>query len=158
MKIKLCYVFLFLFLFLMVMTFGCSNEKKSKQVMICNLNSNNKNASITSVYKVFYKNNIVESVELTEEMLSEDEEILNTMLETTKNTYYSLNEAYGGYTYEVNLEDGKIVSYAIIDYSNMNLEKLLKDKQDMSDYVNSDNKLTKEGIQSMYESIGAICK
>ncbi len=142
----------------LIFTSGCGKEEE--KLMTCTLKSNDvtQDLSVTSTYKVYYQGDVVNKVESKEEVASSNEETLKTIADTTENTYETLNKAYGGYTFEVKRDSGKITSEATIDYGKMDLKQLLKDQPTMKNYMNSDSKLTKKGAQSMYEELGATCE
>jgi len=73
-------------------------------------------------------------------------------------SFYDENEKnYGGYTVNITNENGKVVSKVKIDYSKMDLEKLVNDQPAMSAFI-KDKKFTKTGAQSIYEAMNATCK
>ena len=55
-------------------------------------------------------------------------------------------------------ENGKVTSSTTIDYSKMDLDKFVKSNTALSSYVNDKNQLTKDGVISLYESLGAKCE
>ena len=68
-----------------------------------------------------------------------------------------INSAYGGYTYEVTREDGKVVSNVTIDYDKMNLEQYATDQPSLAQYI-EDGKFLVDGIIEIYETAGATCE
>ena len=112
---------------------------------------------LSSTYVINHKNGLVESVETVETVSSEDEEILDTMETYLNDTYKALDESYGGYTYEVKNENGKVTSRVKIDYNKMDIDSYVTDQPTIKDYV-EDSKLTLEGVKLMYESMGATCE
>lgn len=146
-------------LFVIALMCGCGNTEK-EVVKTCTLTSNDtvNGYKMESVYKIYGKGDVVEKVETTETVTSENEEILDYLEEYLIDTYKSINEVYGGYTNTVTNEDGKVVSTTTIDYNVMDLEKYANDNTAVKNYINSDNKFLIEGIISIYESTGAVCK
>lgn len=69
-----------------------------------------------------------------------------------------MQEAYGGYDYDVKKEDGSVTADVTIDYEKLNLEKLAKDDPSMAKLLNDDKKLEKDNLQSIYEQLGSECK
>ena len=142
-----------------VLITGCTNNDK-EIVKTCTSTTNDvaNGYKLESTYKIYAKGDIVEKVETIETITSEDETILDYFEETLEDTYEATNEVYGGYTNEVENENGKVVSKTTIDYTKMNMEQYIKDNTVMKNYVNSDNEILLEGIITIYESLGATCK
>lgn len=149
--------FIFLLpIFILCLT-GCGNEKTGS--IVCTLSSKDavNGYQLNSTYKINYKGEIVESVETEEVVTSDKEEILSTFETSLNNTYKKTNDTYGGYTYKVTKEDGKVTSKVTIDYSKMDIEQFVTDQPALKSYV-KDNKLLTDGLKSMYETLGATCK
>ena len=138
---------------------GCGNEDK-ELVTKCKLTSNvpASNYSLNSNYIVYSKNNVVDKVVTEEVVSSENENILNYFKEQLETTYKAQNDAYGGVTNEVKVEEGKITSLTTIDYNKMDLEKYIEDNSVLNKYVNDDSKLTTAGVVGIYQSLGAVCE
>lgn len=135
---------------------GCGDKEG---IIECELSSNDvvNGYALNSTYKINYTGDFVTSVETEEIVSSENDELLNNFEITLNDTYNKTNTAYSGYTYNVVKENGKVVSNVTIDYSKMNIEQFVKDQPSLKTYV-KDNKLLAEGIQALYESMGATCK
>ena len=149
----------FLLPILVILSVGCEKEDTEVKSISCTLSTNDvvNGYQLNSVYKINYVDKYVKSVNTEEIVTSENEDIINTFEETLNNTYQKTNEAYGGYDYKVTKEVGKVTSTVTIDYSKMNLEQFINDQPSLKNY-SKDNKLLLEGIQKMYESLGATCK
>lgn len=152
------YLPLGLLLICMLVVSGC--QEKKDYVVKCTLSQNNVlgNYQIESTYEITTDGKIAKSVKTVEVVTSENETLLNTMSETLNTTYETMNEAYGGYVFDVDQETGKVVSTVTIDYTALDLEKLLSDQPSMKNYTNEDNQLTLEGLQNMYTTMGATCE
>ena len=137
---------------------GC--QEKEDYVVKCALSQNNVlgNYQIESTYEITTDGKIVKSVKTVETITSENDVFLDSMNTTLKTTYETMNNAYGGYVFDVYQEDGKVVSIVSIDYTALNLDKLLTDQPTMKNYANEANQLTLEGIKSMYTAMGATCE
>lgn len=160
-------LFLLVPAFALVLT-GCgsdsNNEKEADDNSVakkvtCTLSSSDaeNGYSLDSTYIINYKDNYVESVNTTETVTSENEQILSYFEETLNASYEQANETYGGYTFTVKNEDGKVVSQVTIDYTKMNLEQFIEDQPTIKDYTEN-NKITVSGLKSMYTQMGATCK
>ena len=134
------------------LTAGCGAEKK-EVVNHCVLTSTSttQGYSVNSTYDVYSKNNVVSKV-VTEEVVESDNESVLSYFEKSQ------NETYGGTTNKVTNENGKVTSSTTIDYSKMDLDKFVKSNTALSSYVNDKNQLTKDGVISLYESLGAKCE
>ena len=152
------YLPLGLLLICMLVVSGC--QEKKDYVVKCTLSQNNVlgNYQIESTYEITTDGKIAKSVKTVEVVTSENETLLNTMSETLNTTYETMNNAYGGYVFDVDQETGKVVSTVTIDYTALDLEKLLSDQPSMKNYTNEDNQLTLEGLQNMYTTMGATCE
>lgn len=146
-------------LFVLILISGCGHAEK-ELVRTCTLTSNDtvNGYKMESVYKIYGKGDVVEKVETTEIVTSDNEEILDYLEDYLIETYTLVNKTYGGYTNKVTNEDGKVVSLTTIDYNVMDLEKYAKDNTAVKNYINSDNKFLIEGIINIYESTGAVCE
>ena len=137
---------------------GC--QEKEDYVVKCTLSQNNVlgNYQIESTYEITTDGKIAKSVKTVETITSENDVFLDSMNTTLKTTYETMNNTYGGYVFDVYQEDGKVVSIVSIDYTALNLDKLLTDQPTMKNYANEANQLTLEGIKSMYTAMGATCE
>ena len=157
---------LFLLSLLFLLT-GCGEETKEdviqevpKQATVhCELSSRDviNGYETTAEYTIYYTGDYVDKVDTVETVTSESEEFLDTMEEYVNTTYEATNSAYGGYTYEVTREDGKVVSNVTIDYDKMNLEQYATDQSSLAQYI-EDGKFLVDGIIEIYETAGATCE
>ncbi len=148
---------LFISLFVILIS-GCDNDKVITKT--CTL-TNNQSASgykLDSNYEIHSTNGYVTSVTTKEVVTSDNKQIRDYFKKTLETTYSNANKTYGGYTYNITDEDNKVTSDVTIDYSKMDLDKFVKDNAQMKAYVNKKNQITLEGIQKVYETLGATCK
>lgn len=145
--------------FTVVLLSGCGVEEK-EVTKTCTLTTNDvaNGYKLEAVYKVYGKGKNVEKVETIETITSSDEESLASFEDYFKESYESVNEVYGGYTNKVTNENGKVISETTIDYNEMDVEQYVKDNSSMKQYVTSDNKISVNGIISIYEALGATCE
>lgn len=143
---------------LILLTSGCGSEKEVMKT--CALTSNNvaQNYKMENEYKIYGKGKVVTKVVTTETITSSNQEILDYLEETVKETYDTNNAAYGGYTNKMTNKDGKLVSETTVDYNKMDVEKFVEDNSVMKSFVNSKNELLIDGIVELYEAMGAACK
>ena len=139
---------------------GCGSKSAKSVVEKCTLSKNDttNGFELVSEYNIYAKGNEVYKVVTTETVTSENDTILSYFEDTLNETYKSASKLYGGYTIDVRKEDGKVISNTTIDYSVMDMKKFIEDQPSLKAYVTSNNKLSVEGIKSIYESMGAICE
>ncbi len=115
------------------------------------------NYSLAATYTINYKGELVESVDTVEEIVTEEKTILDTYETTLNDTYSKMQKTYGGYDYKITKDKDKLTSKVTIDYNKMDIDQFVKDQPALKNFVKN-SKLTVEGIQSMYETMGATCK
>ena len=140
---------------------GCgSKEKESVQdkTVTCTLSQNFSSYEIKSTYTIYSKGDAVDKVEISETATSDNEEIINS-LETAFNAQYTtLNNKYNGYTNTVTKNGSKVENKATADYNEIDINKFIEDNELLKEYVNSDNRLTLNGIIAFYEGNNATCE
>ena len=148
----------YLLLLIVFFVIGCGKNDTLKTAT-CTLSSNDvvNGYKTTANYEINYKNDVVESVKTVETVESENSDLLKTMEDYLNTTYSTMNNNYGGYTFNVINKDNKVVSTTTIDYNKMNIEKFVSENTVLKPYVKN-NKLTLEGIKTLYTSVGAICE
>ena len=145
--------YLLLFICLFCLT-GC----ETNGTINCTLSSKDviNGYELQSNYKINYEGKYALNVETEEIVTSDSEEVLDYFEEQLNNSYKTLNETYGGYNFNISREDGKLTSKVSLDYSKMNVEQYVNDSPTLKEYT-EDNKLLKDGLVSLYESLGATC-
>lgn len=135
---------------------GCGDKKE--RTISCDLSQTLAAYELKSNYKIYATGDVVNKVETVETVTSSDESILDTF-ETSLNTQYeTANKTYGGYTYKITNSDSKVESKVTIDYSKVDMDKMIKDNTAMKSYVNGKNRLTVDGALKIYEALGAVCE
>lgn len=144
------------FLCLLLLLTGCS---KAELVKVCTINTidEDTNYTIKSTFRIYAKDESVEQVKIKEIIKAQDNEELEILKEMLNSTYESANKEYGGYTNKIEEEKNKIISNTTIDYTKMDLKKYVKDNPAMDEYIKN-NKISIDGIISIYEEMGASCK
>lgn len=140
---------------------GCAkgNSKgETKLVKTCTMTVTDSDYEIESEYKVYGSGKTVDSVVTVETVISDDDDILDYLEEYSDTTYSNMNKTYGGYTFNIDRQDNKLITTTTIDYNTMDMNKFVSDNSAMKKFVNSDNKLLIDGIVSLYKSMGATCK
>lgn len=144
-------------LMLMLVLAGCNGKE---QVLKCSSISDQSASGykLKSNYDIYYSDDVVSKIITTETVSSKNTTILAYFEKQLKNQYKVNNESFGGYTYKITNKDGKVVSKVTIDYSEMDIDKFVKENPAMKSFVNKSNQITLKGVKSMYESMGATCK
>lgn len=142
---------------IIIMT-GCGT--KEDYTLKCILEQNNliNNYKISSTYEIITDGKIVKKVKTTETVISENQDFLDAMESTLRESYNNMNEAYGGYTVDIKNEDGEISSLIEIDYTTMNIGAMLEAEPSMQNYANDKNQMTLEGVKQIYIAQGATCE
>ena len=148
---------LFISLFVILIS-GCGKSNK-EVVSICTLSSNQSSNGykISSNYEIHSKDGLVNSVTTKETVESDNEQVRSYFKKTLEDSYNTANESYGGYTYNVTEDGNKVISDVTIDYSKMDLDKFVKDNSQIKSYIKN-KKITLEGMQKIYEALGATCE
>jgi uncharacterized lipoprotein YehR (DUF1307 family) len=131
---------------------------RSKE-MVCTLKSDQSNSGyiLETKYVIKYRGDYVNTVNITETITSDKKEVLEKFAVQFNDQYSYNKKTYGGYNYSVDNTGNKVESNVEIDYTEMNLEKFIKNNEAMKEYTKN-NKLTIEGAKKMYEASGAKCK
>ena len=148
--------YLLLLVFVLLLT-GCMKEEKGK--ITCTLNSNDviNNYKLDAKYVINYVNDIVEFVETEEIVTSSDSSTLSYFENYLNDTYKKMNDSYSGYEYSITNANGKVTAKVKIDYNKMDINQYIIDQPSLKSYV-KDNKFKKDGLKSIYESMGAECQ
>ena len=148
---------LFISLFVILIS-GCGKSNK-EVVSTCTLSSDQSSNGYTlsSNYEIHSKDGLVYNVTTKETVESDNEQVRSYFKKTLEDSYNTANESYGGYTYNVTEDGNKVISNVTIDYSKMDLDKFVKDNSQIKSYIKN-KKITLEGMQKIYESLGATCE
>lgn len=149
------YIKLLLLIIVVTILSGCKSKLDTAE---CNFESKQSDYKINTNYKIYYKDNIVEKVDIDEVITSSSKDKLKEFNNSFKSLYDSNNSMYGGYTYDIKINKNKLVLSANIDYTVFDMNKFINNNAAMKEYINKDNKLTLDGIIKMYEASGSTCK
>ena len=138
---------------------ACSKAEVEEKTLTCTLHKKDviNNYELNSTYKVYAKGDAVNKVETTEIVTSDSATVIDYFEETLNSTYKAMNDAYGGYDYEITKEEGKVTSITIINYNELNLNQLANDDASMKLILNDNNQVTVNGLTSLYQQMGAEC-
>lgn len=140
---------------LILLCLGCSKE----EYMLCEFSnvdkSQNYESSIT--YKIYYDNDKVKKINIEEIYISPDESVRNYFNEYRKIYYYDLHKKYDEHIYKSEEIDEKLIINVDIDYNDVDMKKMIKDKYIDVAYTKG-GYLTKNGAKLFYEEKGAKCE
>ena len=129
---------------------GCEKEGQ----ISCNVHTKDviNGYELDANYVINYKGNYAITVESKEIITSNNEGILSYFNETANNTFKTTNDTYGGYTYKITKENDKVISNVTINYSQMDLDKLVKDQPRYKSFVKNDKMLV-DGLINIYKTV-----
>lgn len=134
-------------------------ESTKTKVITCKLEKEDTANSYTLVttYELTVEDEVVTKNKMKEVITSSSKDMLTYFETYLKSTYESMNTKYGGYEYSI-VNDGKqVISNTTVDYTKVNVEKLIEDDASMKLMVNDDNKVTLSGVKSVYQTLGIEC-
>lgn len=143
--------------FLCVVTLVLTGCGKKSGTIKCTLTNDLSTYKLESTYTVNYTGKTVDSVDTVEKITSDNSAVLDTFEKTLKTTYETANKTYGGYNIDIKRTDSEVISTVKIDYNKMNISQYVKDQPALKTYVDGD-KLTVDGIKSIYIAMGATCE
>ena len=141
--------FLAVFSFVIILA-GCTSKTEEK-VVKCTLNQNNaaQNYEIESVYSIYTDGSVVNKVETTEIVTSDDDYVLDYFENYTNTLYTNMNNAYGGYDFNITkeaidfiIEIGYDINFGarpLKRFLSKNLETLLAKKLIDGSVISGDN-------------------
>ncbi len=148
---KICIIITLLFMCFLLT--GCGIKTTN-----CSLNNKQSNYEINTNYSINSKEGIVKNIKINQTIKSNDKKILKDFEKQINNQYEYNNRLYGGYKYSIKISEKELNSNVSINYSEIDMEKFVKDNAAMKEYVNNKNQLTLEGIKKLYRSTGAKCE
>ena len=150
----------FLVIFSLVIILAGCTSKTEEKVVKCTLNQNNAayGYELSSEYNIYTDGKIVNKVETTEVVTSDNQEILDYLENYNNKLYTNMNDAYGGYEFSSTNENNMLTAVTKIDYKKLDSKKLAEDQPSMKNYMNDDYVLTLDGIKLIYEQMGATCE
>ena len=138
-----------------------TNKKTPNQLhCISNDKSDDQGFKLVTEYFVDYnsKTNEVTKSKISNKIVSDVEELTLYFKNNTLDNYRSMNERYGGITTSSKSDDKSMTVTAVIDYTKIDFETYLKDYPALKAYVNENNKLSYEGLKSLYQAEKANCE
>lgn len=143
---------IFVFISVFVLT-GCSDK-----YFVCETNIENTdlNYTLTAKYKIYYNKNYVTKIEKKEKYNSNDKNIINYFNDYKNLELNNLNDLYGGFDYEIKVDNKNVIIKNNIDLKITNIKKMVKDNY-LNEYYVVNNKLTTTGAKYYYKERGAVC-
>lgn len=127
-----------------------------EEYITCNKKSMNKEYTLLSNYKIYYKNKEVYKIEIEENVEAKTANILNQIMQNIENSYKSYKEEIGSYDYEITKEKTKGKTNVIINYDEIDMEAYLKYNPDAN--LNENKRYNIDDLKKLYEEGGATCK
>ena len=145
-------------LFLVVMcVFGCKKESTLLSVCTFEAKDTDDKYAFNYRYEIYEKGGYVDKIISTQTISSDDENTLKYYKESFAEVYKEYSEEYGGYSYKITEETGKIVIKATIDYNEIDIEKYVESNPSLKEFIVKKNKIDARGRVSSFEAVGAIC-
>lgn len=134
-------------------------EEVKTKVVSCKLEKEDTANSYTLVttYELTVEDEIVKQNKMKEVITSSSQDMLTYFETYMKTTYESMNSKYGGYEYSITNDGKQVISNTTIDYTKVDIEKMVEDDASMKLMVNSDNKVTLSGVKTVYKTLGIEC-
>lgn len=137
---------------LMILT-GC------KKYVTCTIDLKNESMDyeLNAKYKIYYSDKYVTKIVKEEKYITDVKDTYKYLSESKELEYSMLNNAYGGYDYEISKNRNNIKIKTVIDLKQLDVEKMVSDKI-IDKYYTSKDEILLSGIKKYYESKSAICK
>lgn len=148
------YLFLAVTMLVVFLVTGCSSSEE--KTMTCTRTMNQSGMKTNLNYKVTYSGDYVNRVQSEESIETDDTTTLNTYKEQIENIYKPYKDIEY-YTYNVTIDNNKLVSTVDINYAKIDTDKLLEIDSANSQLIN-DGKVKLSSVKSLYEQLGATCK
>ena len=142
-----------LVLILTVCLTGCSLG--GTKTMTCTRTATQGTLKLDVNYTVTYSGKYVKKVESTEKIISSSTSALETYKKTVENIYAPYNDIEY-YDTEVSIDGDTLTSKVVIDYENIDTDKLIKLDSSIGNIVKN-GKIKIEDMKSIYEQTGATC-
>lgn len=148
------YLFLAVTMLVIFLVTGCSSSEE--KTMTCTRTMNQSGMKTNLNYKVTYSGDYVNRVQSEESIETDDTTTLNTYKEQIENIYKPYKDVEY-YTYNVTIDNSKLVSTVDINYAKIDTDKLIEIDSANSQLINN-GKVKLSSVKSLYEQLGATCK
>lgn len=108
-------------------------------------------------FVIFTDENEIVTRVVGEQIASSNNKSKLTSLQTKMEDTYEKASQYGGYIYDIKISGKRLIIDTDIDYTELNLEEMAKNNEELKAYLNDDYQYTLSSIQATYMSTGADC-
>lgn len=112
--------------------------------------------TLTSKYKIYYKNDEVYKILIEEEIEAVTSAKLEEITQNIDETYQTYQKEIGSYEYKINKNKNKAKTKIKMDYNKMDMDAYLKYNPDAN--LNDNKRYNIENLKEMYEERGITCK
>lgn len=112
--------------------------------------------TLTSKYKIYYKNDEVYKILIEEEIEAVTSAKLEEITQNIDETYQTYQKEIGSYEYKINKNKNKAKTKIKMDYNKMDMDTYLKYNPDAN--LNDNKRYNIENLKEMYEERGITCK
>ncbi len=131
-------------------------DNGGSKTMVCTSSSQATGTKVTLKYTAKHDGKYVTTLILDEKYDTESTEYANAYEELLKETYEGAKEKYGGYTVKIERHDLSIISYVEIDYTKVDISKMLSDSPEMASFMEG-NKILLSKLKEYYLGLGISC-
>ena len=112
--------------------------------------------TLTSKYKVYYKNKEVYKILIEEAFEASTSTKLDEITKNIDETYKNYQKEIGSYEYTITKNKNKAITKIIMDYNKMDMEAYIKYNPEAK--LNNNKRYNIDDLKEMYEERGIICK
>lgn len=141
---------------LLVMLFVTGCGKETQKTMECTRTGKGENYSFEYDYKVDYTGKYVDVINITEKIMSEDTEYLETVKETVESMYSPFKDIKY-HSYDVEVSDNTLTSHRYIDYEHIDTNEMLKVDSAFAAIIKN-GKVAIDDVKTVYTALGLTCK
>ena len=135
-------------------TFEVMSNKETK--IECSKKTLTDEYTLTSKYKVYYKNKEVYKILIEEEIEASTSTKLDEITKNIDETYKNYQKEIGSYEYTITKNKNKAITKIIMDYNKMDMEAYIKYNPEAK--LNNNKRYNIDDLKEMYEERGIICK
>lgn len=152
---KLKYLFMLLIGVVIIAT-GCEKSSTAKTV-VCSRSINQGTVSLELKYTITYEEKYVQQINSVEKITSEDSSVIESYKDLLETTYASYKEI-DHYKNNITISGNTLTSTTDIDYTKIDVAKLIEIDSANSQLFNDDNKVELSTLKELYESMGTTCE
>ena len=134
---------------------GCGGSK-SKTMTCTRTGTVTEGTTFDYKYVVEYSGDYVDEIHITEKIVSDNSEYLET-LKTAVEAIYAPYDGIKYHDYDVNIKGDTLVSHRNIDYKNIDTDKLIKADESNKTLI-KDGKVKVSDVKEIYKGLSLECK